>query len=272
MASMTQPSSQSAESSSETVDDEALARKKARDMRRNNVVSWLVYVLARFIYSSLRLQHDNMQQYEQNGTGCIYVTWHGRSLIPANYLRNRRYWALVSLSRDGELQSRIFQRFGFQIVRGSTGRGGVKGALQMARKVKEGGALAFTPDGPRGPTHKVQLGVILMAQKSGAPIVPVGISATWRRLFTKSWDSYMIPLPFSRAYWVTGDPIHIPADLDEAGRGRYAELVEIAINRLEREAERRAGYTDYPAVWRVELPEPVEKTIVECDLPRSSNL
>ena len=112
----------------------------------------------------------------------------GAPCIPANLLRNRGYWALISLSRDGELQNHIFRRFGFQTVRGSTGRGGIRGALQMARRVQDGGVLAFTPDGPRGPTHKVQLGVILMAEKSGAPIVPVGISAS-RRWLMKSWDS-----------------------------------------------------------------------------------
>ena len=95
-------------------------------------------------------------------------------------------------------------------MRGSTGRGGVRGALQMARKVREGGVLAFTPDGPRGPTHKVQLGVILMAEKSGAPIVPVGISAS-RRWLIGSWDSYMIPQPFARAYFLVGEPIYVPA-------------------------------------------------------------
>ncbi len=124
----------------------------------------------------------------------------------------------------------------------------------MARRVQEGGGLAFTPDGPRGPTHKVQLGVSLMAQKSGAPIVPIGISASRRVLFTKSWDSYMIPLPFARAYWISGEPIHVPADLDDAGRTAIAEAVEVAINQVECKAEALAGYPDYPAEWRRELP------------------
>src|SRR5580658_4148619 len=194
------------------------AKRNAQTARRNALLSWIIFRIARLIYCTLRLRDDKMPRYETSGKGCIYVTWHGRSLIAANYLRNRGYWALVSLSREGELRSRIFERFGLQIVRGSTGRGGVKGALQMARKVKEGGALAFTPDGPRGPSHKVQQGVILMAQKSGAPIVPVGISASRRWLFTRSWDSYMLPKPFAHAFWITGDPISIPEDLDEAAR------------------------------------------------------
>src|SRR5579871_3680721 len=223
---------------------------RARLARRNRLLSGLIYVLARLIYATVRLHCENFEGLIPKEGGAILVTWHGRTFIPANLLRNRGYWALISLSRDGELQDHIFRRFGFQTVRGSTGRGGVKGALQMARKVKEGGVLAFTPDGPRGPTHKVQLGVILMAEKSGAPIIPVGISAS-RRWLAKSWDSYMIPKPFARAYFLVGEPIHVPPDLDEAGRQTYAERVEIAINRLEREAEARAGYTCYPPEWLI---------------------
>src|SRR5579871_1581279 len=235
----------------ETPAEETLEQRNARLARRNRVVSWLIYHLARLIFRTLRLHIGNPERLETHGKGTIFVTWHGRTLLPANVFHKKGYWALISLSRDGELQDHIFRRFGFQTVRGSTGRGGVKGALQMARKVREGGVLAFTPDGPRGPSHKVQLGVILMAEKSGAPIIPVGISAS-RRWLAKSWDSYMIPQPFARAYWVAGDPIFVPPDLTAAGREAVAEQLEIAINRLEREAERLAGYPDYPAEWRTD--------------------
>ena len=226
-------------------------------------IGGLAYGLARLIFRTLRVTFENEAGLETNGKGAIFVTWHGRSLLPANVFRNRGYWALISLSNDGEMQNVIFRKFGFQTIRGSTGRGGVRGALQMARQVKEGGVLAFTPDGPRGPTHKVQLGVILMAEKSGAPIIPLGISANRRWLLRKSWDSYMLPQPFSRAYFLVGEPIYVPPNLNEASREAIAAQVEIAINRLEREAERRAGHTDYPAEWRTELSEnetPLEKT------------
>ena len=222
--------------------------------RRVRLYSWLVYVVARCIYKTLRLHLENYERLVPRETGkpqgAILVTWHGRTLIPANLLRNKGYWALISLSRDGELQNWIFRRFGFQTARGSTGRGGVRGALQMARKVREGNVLAFTPDGPRGPTHKVQLGVILMAEKSGAPIVPVGISAS-RRWLIDSWDSYMIPKPFARAYFLVGEPIYVPSHLDEAGREAVAVEVEVALNQLEKEAELRAGHADFPQEWRV---------------------
>lgn len=270
-------------------------RSRSGDAFKLRLKSWLIYVVARLIYISMRMHIENFERLlpseetvagiadgtadrtvdrTVNGTvdgtvnatvdaqrgiegasgrpkGVIQVTWHGRTLIPANLLCNRGYWALISLSRDGELQNHVFCRFGFQTIRGSTGRGGVRGALQMARKVREGGVLAFTPDGPRGPSHKVQLGVILMAQKSGAPIVPVGISAS-RRWLIRSWDQFMIPKPFARGYFLVGEPIYVPAELDEAGREAIAEQVEIALNRLEREAERRAGHPDYPDKWRTD--------------------
>jgi len=224
-------------------------QKQARLERRGRRLGALGYFLGRLIFLTLRLRFENRQGLDTGGKGAIFVTWHGRSFLPANIFRNKGYWALISLSSDGEIQNNIFRRCGFQTVRGSTGRGGIRGALQMARKVKEGGVLAFTPDGPRGPTHKVQLGVILMAEKSGAPIIPLGVSAR-RRWLLKSWDAYMIPKPFTRAYFLVGDPIYVPPDLDDVGREAIATQVEIAINRLERDAEARAGYPDYPAEWR----------------------
>ncbi len=151
---------------------------------------------------------------------------------------------MISLSRDGDVQNHIFQRFGYQTIRGSTGRGGVRAVLQLARKIKEGGVLAFTPDGPRGPTHKVQQGTIFLAQKSGRPILPLGISAKPRQLLG-TWDSYMIPMPFSRSSFVFGEPILAPANTTEEEAAEFARRVEIAINRCEKRAEEMLGFP-YP--------------------------
>ncbi len=244
-----------APSDSPETSDPLAAASDPRVARRARWIGTSIYFLARLLYATLRIDFGNREGM-QPPAGAIYVTWHGRTLIPALVLRNRGWCALISLSRDGEIQNNIFQKLGFVTARGSTGRGGIRGALQMARRVKEGGVLVMTPDGPRGPTHKVQLGVILMAEKSGAPIIPVGVSAN-RRWLMKSWDSYMLPKPFARIQYLNGEPIPIPPNLDEAGRRHYAALLEVAINRIEREAEARAGYPDYPAEWPLEMPEPL---------------
>jgi hypothetical protein len=226
------------------------------DEARARRLSLLVWAIARGIGLTLRIRYENFERIEAvlgSGNGGTLVTWHGRTLIPANVFRNRRYWALISLSRDGEVQDHIFRRFGYQTIRGSTGRGGVRAALQLARKIGEGGVLAFTPDGPRGPSHKVQQGTIFLAQRSGKPILPLGISAR-PRVLIGTWDRYMVPCPFARAAFVVGEPMYVAPDLDDAGKLRAAEALERAINRCERRAEEMLGLP-YPPEWPTEPPD-----------------
>jgi lysophospholipid acyltransferase (LPLAT)-like uncharacterized protein len=230
----------------ETAEERPCDQQKAapeKPSRRPAVIAFLVWALARLIGATLRVRYENFERVREalgSGGGAILVSWHGRTLIPANIFRGRGYWALISLSRDGEIQDRIFRRFGFQTIRGSTGRGGVRAALQLAKKIQEGGVLAFTPDGPRGPTRRVQQGTIFLAQRSGCPIIPLGISARPRKLLP-TWDSYLIPLPFARAAFVVGEPIYVPADLDEAGKEQAAARLEEAIDACESRAEELAG-------------------------------
>lgn len=222
--------------------DEQTGQKKAE--WRAEFLSLLVYMLARFIGRTLRLRCENLDRLDaltSGSQGAIVVVWHGRSLIPANVFFKRGYWALISLSRDGEIQNRIFQRLGFRTVRGSTGRGGIRAAIQLAKTLAAGDVLAFTPDGPRGPSRKVQPGTIFLAQRSGCPIIPLGASARPRKLIG-TWDRYMIPLPFARAAFIVGEPIYVAADADAAAREEATRAVEAAINACERRAETLMGY------------------------------
>jgi lysophospholipid acyltransferase (LPLAT)-like uncharacterized protein len=219
-------------------------QRSEREQRRAKRLGALIYLLARGLGRTLRLYVEGWEPIErhlQEGTGAVMVTWHGRTLIPANYMKGRGFWALISLSRDGEVQANIFQRFGFQILRGSTSRGGVRAALEAARVVKAGGILAFTPDGPRGPSQKFQPGALLIAQKAGVPLYPAGISA-YPRILLPTWDRYLIPLPFARAAFLIGEPVFVPPDADKDDFARLAEQLEHAINMLEARADQIARY------------------------------
>jgi lysophospholipid acyltransferase (LPLAT)-like uncharacterized protein len=214
---------------------------------RARVLGFIVWAIARLIGMTLRVQFEGQNRVDDmlaTGRGLILITWHGRTLVPATVLRHRGYWVMISLSRDGEMQNCIFRRLGFQIVRGSTTRGGIRATLGLARALRDGGVLTFTPDGPRGPTHKIQMGTLLLAQKSGCRIVPVGISAR-PRLLVGSWDRYMVPAPFARVSWVVGDPVAVPPDADETTKAALAEELEVALNRCERHAEEALGFS-YP--------------------------
>jgi lysophospholipid acyltransferase (LPLAT)-like uncharacterized protein len=198
---------------------------------------WCVsYVIARTIRFRV-VGLGRMLEYNSTGRGLILAVWHGRTLLPIFYCRNRGFWAIISLSRDGEMQNKIVSRYGYQTIRGSSGKQGIRAFLESVKRIQEGGVLSVTPDGPKGPDRRVQMGTIQLAQRSGCPVVPVGVSARPRRLLG-SWDRYMLPVPFGRAGLVFGDLIHLPAGLTEDAAMDWAAKIEVAINDAEQQAEK----------------------------------
>ena len=150
----------------------------------------------------------------QAGTAAIYVVWHGRILLLPYLYGCRRAHVLASRSRDGELAARFARRFGLEMVRGSSSRGGAEALRRLARSLGDGRDVVVVPDGPRGPREMVKAGVVTLARISDAPIVPMalGAAAEWR---LSSWDEFRIPKPFTRCVVRFGDPIRVSA----AGRG-----------------------------------------------------
>jgi lysophospholipid acyltransferase (LPLAT)-like uncharacterized protein len=211
---------------------------------RPAVLSNFLFHLSRAVGNSLRLKAEG---FPSNPSNCIFCGWHGKSIIFANFFSGRGCWVIISQSKDGDMQATVFQRLGYNIIRGSTGRRGVAAALEAIRALKDGGNLAITPDGPRGPSGSVQGGVMLMARKSGASIIPVGISARPRKI-VNSWDHHLVPFPFSRAILIAGDPILVPADANEEEVERLRLRLKAAIDELEDEAERRMGYSPIRAL------------------------
>jgi lysophospholipid acyltransferase (LPLAT)-like uncharacterized protein len=216
------------------------------------ILARLTYVLVRLLCSTLRLKIENEERTHQairDNNGGILITWHGRTFMAVNRWRGSGYHGLISMSRDGDFLAEVFRLFGFHIVRGSTGRRAVLATREMLTALENGGILIMTPDGPRGPSHVVQPGVVYFAQKSGKPIIPGGLSAYPRKLM-RSWDRYMIPMPFARARWIYGEPIFVGPDDDVEATCRRVEAAIIAV---ESAAEDACGV---PESERVPEPEP----------------
>jgi lysophospholipid acyltransferase (LPLAT)-like uncharacterized protein len=209
--------------------------------KRPYVLSALIYPVARAIGLTLRVEQVNAELLQKLKCAKILLGWHGRTMIAANVYKGRGYWTIISHSRDGEMQSRIFKKFGFQIIRGSTKRGGIQAAIESIRVLQEGGTMAFTPDGPRGPSGIVQPGLLLIARKSGAAIIPVGVSARWRWL-APTWDRYLVPLPFSRCVMIYGDPIYLHEGASDEEQEKVRKVVELEMHRLEVLAEQKMGH------------------------------
>lgn len=212
-------------------------KQKWRDVRPY-VLSGLIYRIVWLITSTLRIEIVNFQE---RSAGRILAYWHGRTIIGLPAFKNRGITSIVSQSKDGDLQHSIVTRFGFNTIRGSTGRGGIQAAIEAIKLLREGRELAITPDGPRGPSGVVQEGILLMLRKSGASVVPVGISAD-RRWLAKSWDKYLIPKPFAKCIILMGEEMRLPPQATPEQEEEFRLQLEREIHRLEQEAETRMGH------------------------------
>ena len=191
------------------------------------VVSWLGPALVWLLGKTLRISWrglENLQEVRKSGRKVIYALWHGRLLILTFAHRWQKVHVLISQHRDGEFIARTVQRLGFVPIRGSTTRGGTQAIFQMISKIQDGYDIAITPDGPKGPPYKVQSGAIYIAQRSGLPIMPISTSAK-KALRLKSWDSFLIPKPFSKTVIILGKPIYVKKEsTDEELSGKIYEL------------------------------------------------
>jgi lysophospholipid acyltransferase (LPLAT)-like uncharacterized protein len=167
----------------------------------------------------------------------IYAFWHESLLAPVRF--RARVRVLISKHADGELIALAAQRLGFGVVRGSTTRGG-GGALVELWDCSRRAHLVFTPDGPRGPRRRVQPGVIVLASRSGLPVVPVGIgyARAWR---ARSWDRFAVPRPFSACVVVAGPAVRVPPDLGRDALDDYRRRVEGGMLEATATAERLAA-------------------------------
>jgi lysophospholipid acyltransferase (LPLAT)-like uncharacterized protein len=142
----------------------------------------------------------------------IGALWHNRLLIFPLVLRrffpNRAGAALISASRDGDLLTDAIHRFGYGVIRGSSSRLGASAILQLTEMLASGRDVVITPDGPRGPAYELGPGIVFLAQKSGASVLPMNLeySGCWR---LRSWDRFIIPQPFSRVRVLISRPLRV---------------------------------------------------------------
>jgi len=200
--------------------------------------------------------------------GFIAAFWHGRiAFSPLLVPPGRQGVAMISDNRDGALIAAIAARFGVQAVRGSSfdrrkrrGKGAAAAyRAAWAALARPGTVLAVTPDGPRGPRMRAQAGVAHLSLAAGAAVLPVAVSARGA-IMMRSWDRFLLPLPFAHVVVVYGAPL-LPGAGDTAQTGaarhptappapaegpaveRHRAAIEAALNTLTDRADRACGRT-----------------------------
>lgn len=168
----------------------------------------------------------------------IVTMWHGQHfMMPFGRPTNADIRVMISRSGDGEINAIAARKLGMGLIRASGGqtakqirrRGGIRGFLEALRCLENGVSVSLTADVPKGPSRVAGHGIILLASRSGRPILPTGL-ATSRRFTLNSWDKATVNLPFSRFAFVAGDPIYVPPQLDDAGIDSYRSRVKDALD------------------------------------------
>ncbi len=161
----------------------------------------------------------------------IFACLH-RDILPAMlYCRSARPHLLISKSDDGEILVRTLGRCGFGFVRGSTGHAGHEGFVGLLRALRNGQHVGVAVDGPRGPSGRVHDGVLQLAKRAQAPILPL-VARCRGPLVLSTWDRTRVPLPFSAFAVDDKPPVLVAADADdaalEAARRLLGERLEVA--------------------------------------------
>ena len=183
------------------------------------------------------LHEEYPKEFWNQGLHIIISFWHQRLMMMPFLRHSGRVGMLISQHRDGEFIARAVKLFGIDSVRGSTTRGGLSALRGMVRFFRQGGNLAVTPDGPQGPKHIVQIGVVELARQTGAPILPLTYSAS-RKIVFRSLDNFILPLPFCKIAFIWGEPLFVPRDIDERGREENRLLLQERLRRITEEGDR----------------------------------
>ncbi|MBM4178928.1 MAG: DUF374 domain-containing protein [Ignavibacteria bacterium] len=154
--------------------------------------AWLLSLVIRMIARTWRLSVTGRLP-----TGpSIVAFWHGEMLPVWFVFRALRPVALVSSSKDGSLLSRLLKDWGYDVILGSSSKGG-KEALEQLVAEASSRVVLLTPDGPRGPAHQAKPGAVIAAHRAHVPLVLVRIHAKSAHTFVRSWDRFILPLPFT---------------------------------------------------------------------------
>ena len=203
-----------------------------------------IYVLT--VYKTSKVNLKNRKKIEnllERNESFIYSFWHDQLLMcPLTWQSNSNIKVLISKHRDGDIIAQLISNLGFEAIRGSThktnkikNKGGLLSARKMIKSLKNGISIGISPDGPKGPRHKVSEGILSISRLSKSVILPVGIGFK-KKWVLNTWDKFIIPKPFNEITVIWGDPI--PAITNEKNNHQFRTKLESKMNNLTAQANK----------------------------------
>lgn len=181
---------------------------------------------------------------EKENFPVVGAAWHRNAIFLIWYHCYLKPLIMISSSNDGALLSGFTEKLGAKTARGSSGRRGAEAFQEMLSALADPTLTiaATVCDGPKGPPCVAKDGMAVLAMKAGLPLIPIMASYHPAITLKKTWDKTMIPMPFSRAVIMYGEPIHIPRDAGSEDLETYRIKLENRLNEMMRQCDRLTGY------------------------------
>jgi lysophospholipid acyltransferase (LPLAT)-like uncharacterized protein len=204
-----------------------------------SVAGWLVAKFVRLSVCTLRIHKEDINpssnRFGKGSQGRIYCFWHEDMLSLANFFSDSGTHVLIGRGRDGGLYGSMIQALGFHTVCEATEQVESSAGLQITNSL-QGASLGVASDGPLGPRREFQTAAILLAARTGMPLIPIGLA------YDRPWhlagrSKLVIPRPFSRVVVCANGPLSVPSGANreflEAQRQKVAGLMQESSLRAE---------------------------------------
>lgn len=200
---------------------------------------YTLFQIVNVLCKSLRITFKNKEvidKLENENQKFVLAFWHGSMLLPWYLQRYKNFAGLTSKSKDGDLLAKVLNLWSYNVVRGSSSEGGEIALGILLDYAKNGCSISITPDGSLGPYRKMKAGAVVVAKKSGLPLVLVSVGFKSKRNL-KSWDKFTVPKLFTKAKVIYSAPIRIDKDLSYNETSKMIDKCEIIFNQIQNEAE-----------------------------------
>lgn len=193
------------------------------------ILAGIMAICIWFVYFTCRKKITNWEVFKKyRRKPAIFIFWHGRSMMlsPIVCLGGMRAYAVASRHKDGRMMAKLQRLFGLKSIYGSTSEGGISVLREGVRVLRRGDhSMCLSPDGPGGPSLRVQEGALYFAKMTGAPIIPVCYSCS-RSWFQNRWDRYLVALPFSKITCKLADPIFVDSKISQEDFEKLRKRIE----------------------------------------------
>jgi len=145
----------------------------------------------------------------------VLPCWHSRFMMFLPIKEFGSFHAVTSAHNDGNYLQMALKHYGHKSIRGSSRKKATDAMRTILSIGRDNTRLVVTPDGPIGPRFKIKGGVVRIAQKLDIPILPFSYSAT-HAIVLKTWDRFIIPIPFISKIVMVWGPVIKPNDLSSS--------------------------------------------------------